>query len=765
MNVQRGSPDADTKIARRAFIRMPRDSAELRRLSFAGFPPEVLGRWWRSPGQRILLTVLILSFVRWGFVPGWRHLNSDFRNYYVVARLYREGYPLERVYEWIWFQRHADHSGIGQSLVSYIPLTLPSALVVSPLSSLPALQAKRYWLLANLAFLALTLLLLIGSTKLGPQRVGLLMFLAVVPLSSNFFFGQMHVLVLLLLTLAAWLHLKERPFTSGLTLAVATALKIYPGLFLIFFLVKKQWRAAAGLAVGTGAAVLLSIHLFGMDACRVYAREVLPFALRGQIVDPYNVAWGSLSALLAGLFIYEPELNPSPAAHLPWLYALLYSLILAFICAVFVWAMGCGRTKDQSRVKLEWASYLFLLLLVSSQPAPYHFVSLILPAVLIADHLIERGQWTRATVLTGLYVLACGSYQWLCPADAAGWKIVLCFPRLLFMLLFGGLLLQTLISSGADPAEYRLRSPGSLLSASVFVALFAIGFVGHLRHFRGQFDNYASRVVTVAGSGMAADPVVRPGKVFFTALVPKFLPSVPDTYAVHELKSGSVTPFAMGGDWFHPAVGKDFDIAWAEMVTDAGSRIVRFSSAVPVSSPADITIETENAEQPVVSSDGELLAFIREVRGRNSLWIGHTGQVVSGESGEHQIAGPEYDVRDAAFSPDHRMVLSSRRTGRFRLFEVDTASGTIEEMKLPTCSARYPAISPDGGWIAFSCLHGGTWQVHLLNRITGKETQLTNSDCNSISPAWTLDSRELIYATDCGRGLGFTALARLRVVR
>jgi len=122
-------------------------------------------------------------------------------------------------------------------------------------------------------------------------------------------------------------------------------------------------------------------------------------------------------------------------------------------------------------------------------------------------------------------------------------------------------------------------------------------------------------------------------------------------------------------------------------------------------------------------------------------------------------------VREAAFSPEHRMVFSSRRAGRFRLFEVDPASGVIEEMRLPTCSARYPAISADGEWIAFSCEQGGTWQVHVLNRHTGEEKLLTNSDCNSISPAWTLDSKELIYATDCGRGLGFTALAKLKVFR
>lgn len=734
----------------------------LQRLKRIRVTPELFRRWWRRRGERILLIILLLSFVRWGFIPGWRHLNSDFPNYYLVARLHRRGYPVERVYEWVWFQRYADHSGIGR-LVAYAPLTLPSALVLSPLTSLPPLQAKRCWLLLNLVFVVLTLAVLVRSTRLGPERTGLLMFLALAPLCGNFLFGQMHVLVLLLLTTAAWLHFNKYFFTSGLTLAVATALKIYPGLFLIFFLVKKQWRAAAGLIAGTGVAILLSIQLFGIDACRIYAREVLPFALRGQIVDPYNVGWGSLSALLARLFIYEPELNPSPLMHIPWLYALLYSVLVAFILAVFVWAIGWGPTKDQKRAKLEWASYLFLLLLVSSQPASYHFVSLTLPVVLIADYLLERRQWIGAAALTGLYILVCAPYQWLCSEDPSGWRILLCFPRLLLMFLLGGLLLRVLIASAEEPAKYKLLSQSSLLSASVLVAVFGFGFAGNLRHFRGQFDNYTSRVITVHGSMMAADPAVTPAAVFFTALVPKFLPSIPDTYAVHELSAGSVTSFAVSGDWIRPTAGRDPDAAWAEMITNSTSRIVRFAPRNLAHSGTDVTVEIEDAEQPVVSSDGELLAFMREVRGRNSLWI----RQLKGEPRtlDHQIAGPDYDAREASFFPDHRIIFSSRRDGRFRLYVANSLSSQIQEMSPPNCSARYPSVSADGKWIAFSCEHSGTWQLHSMNLLTGQESQLTDGDCNCISPAWTPDSTNLIYATDCGRGFGMSALARLSPLR
>jgi hypothetical protein len=99
------------------------------------------------------------------------------------------------------------------------------------------------------------------------------------------------------------------------------------------------------------------------------------------------------------------------------------------------------------------------------------------------------------------------------------------------------------------------------------------------------------------------------------------------------------------------------------------------------------------------------------------------------------------------------------------LYEVDPVSALIKEMTVPTCSARYPAISPDGGWLAFSCEERGTWQIHVMNLRTTEQASLTNADCNSISPVWTPDSKNLIYATDCGRGLGLTALARLNVVR
>lgn len=43
----------------------------------------------------------------------WLYLNTDFPNYYVTARLLREGYSTSRIYEWIWLQRQKDRLVAG----------------------------------------------------------------------------------------------------------------------------------------------------------------------------------------------------------------------------------------------------------------------------------------------------------------------------------------------------------------------------------------------------------------------------------------------------------------------------------------------------------------------------------------------------------------------------------------------------------------------------------------------------------------------------
>lgn len=714
--------------------------------------------------ERLLFAFLFLLFVFRAFLPAWRHIDSDFTNYYLAARIYREGYPVERVYEWTWFQRQKDHLGLDRPLVGFAQSALPSVLFVAPLSFMAPLTANRWWLVVNLALLPLTGLVLKKMTSMPLRRVGALMFLAVSPLQSNFLLGQAHLIMLLLLAVAAWLYFDQRHFLSGFVLASAVVLKAYPILFLLFFIVKKQWRAAAGVLCGTLGAVLVSLRLFGTAACRIYILEILPWGLRGEIIDPYATEWDSLNALLRRLFVLEPELNPHPVAHLPNLYAFLYSFVCALILIAFLWAIADAGV-DPSRKKLEWASFCLLLLLLSSEPFTYHFVVLILTAVLAVDYLTNRGKLAWATVFVVVYVLVCAPYNRLYGASPTGWVSLLYFPRLFWMLLLAGTLLWVLISDSGKTLRERVRSRALAHAGIAFVSLFAIGFVLEVRHLAGQFDNYRTRVTMTFGSATALDPIATDAGIFYGGLLPRF-DAQGDAYSVYRLQVSSITPFGGGGDWFHPAATPDGGRTWAE-VASTNSRVVRFEATEKASKGAAIVTEVDEGEQPTVSADGHWLAYIREVRGRGSLWIrrvdGLESEVKPG--GEREIAGQQYDVREVAFSPEDQVVFSSWQTKQYRLFSIDLRTSLIAALTSVGCSARYPAFSPDGQWIAFSCERRGVWQLTAMNLRREEKHQLTTADCNSVTPAWTRDSRSLIYATDCGRGLGIMALSKIEVVR
>ncbi len=147
-------------------------------------------------------------------------------------------------------------------------------------------------------------------------------------------------------------------------LGIAFGLKIFPVLFLLYFARKRDWRAAGGLLLGGFATIAASIAAFGWPLNRLYATQVLPWALRGDAMDPYNLASSSLSSLLHRLLIFEPEWNPHPIAHAPALFAVLHPLLqLLILSPAIVWSIP----EDIARqLLLEWAAFLVGLLAISN---------------------------------------------------------------------------------------------------------------------------------------------------------------------------------------------------------------------------------------------------------------------------------------------------------------------------------------------------------------------------------------------------------------
>ena len=112
-----------------------------------------------------------------------------------------------------------------------------------------------------------------------------------------------------------------------------------------------------------------------------YATQILPRALEGEIIDPYNSGNGTMATLLRRLFVLEPELNPHPLWNAPVAFFFLRPFAeLADSRSYVAWVVGSKRAGFERR---DFAWFLIAILLLSANTASYTFILLLLPVSLL----------------------------------------------------------------------------------------------------------------------------------------------------------------------------------------------------------------------------------------------------------------------------------------------------------------------------------------------------------------------------------------------
>jgi Glycosyltransferase family 87/WD40-like Beta Propeller Repeat len=669
----------------------------------------------------------------------WGRLNTDFPNYYITARLVREGYNTNRLYEWIWFQRQKDRFGITRSdqpVVGFVPDTPFSGLVVLPFTYWTPLSAKHAWIVTNLLLLGWVAVILQSLTGLGWRRVGLLTVLNY-PAHRNLENGQFYILLLLIVTLALWLYVRAKPFLAGIVMGVACGLKIFPICFVLYFMRKRDLRAATGLIAGALGTVLVSIAAFGTAVHRIYLSQILGWALHGEALDPYNLVSNSLSSLLHAMLIFEPEWNPHPLIHAPALVAVLRPLLQLMIFAPAILLARPGN-REPRQLQLEWSGFVISLLAISTLPASYHFTLLLLPVTVMAARFVAERDRRSLALLTILYLAICfPAWQ---HNVAGGWWMLAAVPRLYFVILLCLLCYVTLRRQEQTSGEKQWE-PWAWAIALGIACVIEVG--SSIHHQQGVYDNYALRITTSPAILLATQPVIQDNSVQFIGML------------VEGYHAGSVGPHGVGmnsgsADELSQTVadGK----RWIEQ---AGRRsdIVLSERNEPLSK-----VDVSDAEFPVASSDGAWLAYLRSEKGRSRVWLHslRTAQVA-----DRPITPPELDVEEMTFVPGGGLVISAvTKNSEPELFTIDQ-TGDLQRLGLT--NARYPSASPDGRWLAYSQQSRGMWNLWVRNINTGATLRVTNAECNDMTPAWEKDSKTLVYASDCGRALWFTALSRRRI--
>ncbi len=687
-----------------------------------------------------LFAVLLAFFVICGVIPGWRVMNTDFPNYYLTAALRLDDAHIDRAYEWIWFQRHKDHREIAQPLVGFVPNPPLCAAPLLPLAWLPALAAKRVWISFNLVFLAASLWILHRVTQLPWRRVLLITGLCVLPLRMNFNFGQYYVVILLLICLAYYALWRGHRVTAGSWIAAAAWFKLFPAAFLILFLRRRDWRAVTGLLAGLAALGIVSVIIFGLDIHRVWLIEILPRALRGDLVGPYALQWSSFTSLWHRLFVFEPELNPAPLINSVWLYAAAQALTGTALLFAFLVSTGRnGFERDDEpetspqETAWEWSTFVSLLLLLSSMPGPYHYCVLIFAATLAVDFFLRADQWRIALLVGILYAMACVELPE---------SVDFALRRLLATFAFYVVLLWN------APAKPDARTRKALLSLATVV--FAVLVAFNLQPLLHREEGFSSRSAYRGASYASFNPVATKQGVVSIEMVNS-------GYQAVGRWDGQAIRMPTSGDVLSIAGGRRSSFVYFELA-DRGSHILRLASDPASSSPAIAEYYAEG-QQPAISNDGRWLAFLRQDDARPTVWASLDGAPT------HAVQGGQglIDVLEMTVSSEGDIVAAVGGAANPHLALLRSGAGEAQSLDIPG-PVRYPAISPDSRLLAFSRRDGGSWHLFVRELGTGKEQQLTTAACNATSPAWE-GLRTLVYATDCGRGLGLGSVARIEVSR
>jgi Glycosyltransferase family 87/WD40-like Beta Propeller Repeat len=607
------------------------------RKSWHRIMPSLSSRPFSAATLRLAVVGTILLLMVGPFRTGWTQATTDFPNYYTAAALVRQHQPLRNYYDWTWFARHMNYAGNGTQLGAYTPQTPLAMLPMVGLTGFPPQTAKRIWLVLNLVFLGATVWLLSRVTRFRFEVIWLLLFCGYFSLRTNFLYGQYYVCLLFLLTLAFYFLHRNSQLLGGCITGISFGLKLYGGPFLLYFAVKRQWKALIGMVAAILFLVGVATVLFGWSDIHYYATQMLPRSLEGGSVDPYNPGDPTFSTLLRRSFVAEPELNPHPLWEAPWLFFFLKSFISLTVVAFLFLGMNAKQTTD--RHDFSW--FVIAVLFLSTSVASYTFIVLLLPLVL----LLEESGPRRSIFLVASYVFL------TLPLHLA-WL----FPKV--WLLFALLIALGWSSWRKVPLRFSV-------AALMIVAL--ISFADAKRHvldYANEPGQHFERVVVQRGASFSSFPVISPAGIFYQSMGP-------DRYVLR---------------WLH----------------DSRNEVLSFEG---------------QALHPRLAADGESVDF----------------------------------------------ELVANRTSTMMQFDPSTRKTTPQEMPTPADSAP-PVVSPNGRWVTFESTQNGPTQIWLRDLSSGYERRLTGGNCNSSAPVWELDSKAILFASDCGRAFGLPALYRARMV-
>ncbi|MFE9691431.1 glycosyltransferase 87 family protein [Micromonospora sp. NPDC005806] len=335
--------------------------------------------------RRLVAMVALAAVLPALYLPGRVHDFFDLKIYMRAMDWWSAGHPL---YDYVQPDRVQ-----GALYFTYPPFT---ALLLRPFALLPLGATVAIFTVLTALGVVVTTRWLVTPVierhdlpRLFTLTVAVLLVFAVESTRETLTFGQINMLLVVLIVADLLFAVPGGRRWAGVGVGLATALKLFPGIFILYLLATRRWRAAVVASATATVATLLAAAVAPADSWRFWTHELWATDRVGRTDYTGNQSlFGLLSRITA----------PEKPSQLPWLL-----LVLA------VTAYGLWRAARAARAG-DGLAGLTLTGLVGGLVSPItwtHHLYWFIPAVVVlvdatldADPRTVRGARRRRWLLT-----------------------------------------------------------------------------------------------------------------------------------------------------------------------------------------------------------------------------------------------------------------------------------------------------------------------------------------------------------------------------
>lgn len=270
-------------------------------------------------------------------------------------------------------------------------LSLSATQVVSVVAAIPATLLVLWWLLSPTVRRE-------GWTAWYALGLAAALTIAFEPVRETVNFGQVNLLLLALVGADLLFGVARGRRWAGVGVGLATAIKLTPGIFIVYLLVTRRWRAAI-VAAATAAGATILAAVVTPDMSMVFWTEALWNTDR--VGDLAFISNQSLQGAVA-------RLNPDHPSTVLW--------GLLVVACLAVWAVRCRRAVAAGDELTGFALTGVLGCLISPVTWVHHLVWLGPALVLLIDRAAAATTTRRRAGLLAFfgagYVLLCSRLVW-----------------------------------------------------------------------------------------------------------------------------------------------------------------------------------------------------------------------------------------------------------------------------------------------------------------------------------------------------------------